>query len=157
MTTIRLSTEIQAPIGRCFDLSRSVDLHILSGGHTKERVVGGRATGLVEKDDVITWEAVHFGIKQKLTIRIMEMRPSYYFSEQMVKGAFKSMYHEHHFTPTANGTEVTDVFYYDTPFGIFGKLFDGILLERHMSKFLEDRNNLIESAAEGTAWIKILG
>jgi ligand-binding SRPBCC domain-containing protein len=156
MTTIRLTTIINAPAGRCFDLSRSVNLHLLSTKATKEKVVAGRSAGLMEKDETVTWEAIHFGIRQRLTTKIMEMRSPYYFSDQMVKGAFKKMYHEHHFAPNSQGTEMTDVFYYETPYGIFGKLFDLLILERHMTNLLEKRNETIKSVAESDDWINIL-
>lgn len=37
MTTINLVTNIRAPIKRCFDLSRSIDLHQLSTKGTDEK------------------------------------------------------------------------------------------------------------------------
>jgi ligand-binding SRPBCC domain-containing protein len=45
-------------------------------------------------NDEITWEAVHFGIKQRLSVRIVEMNRPYSFTDMMLKGTFKSMRHE---------------------------------------------------------------
>ena len=64
MGVIRLETFIRAPIERCFDLSRSVDLHILSTAQTNERAIDGVTSGLMKLGDVVTWEARHFGVKQ---------------------------------------------------------------------------------------------
>jgi ligand-binding SRPBCC domain-containing protein len=156
MTQIRLTTLIQAPIERCFDLSRSIDLHMLSTQDTGERAVAGRVAGLVEKGDSVTWEAKHFGIKQQLTTAIEEVLFPTYFNDRMVKGAFKSMYHEHFFENKDGGTLMTDIFCYETPFGFAGQLFDSLILKKYMAGFLLKRNEVIKNAAEGSGWEEIL-
>jgi hypothetical protein len=70
MPTIRLETFIAASLERCFDLSLSVDLHHHSVAHTSERPVAGVTSGVMKLGDTVTWEAVHFGIKQHLTTKI---------------------------------------------------------------------------------------
>ncbi|RED52621.1 hypothetical protein [Cohnella lupini] len=67
MPTIQISLFIKAPIQVCFDLSRSIDLHMESISHTNERAVKGRTSGLIELGETVTWEATHFGIRQQLT------------------------------------------------------------------------------------------
>ena len=57
MTTIKLLTEINSPIEKCFDLARDIDFHKLSTQKTKEKAVAGRTSGLCELGDKITWEA----------------------------------------------------------------------------------------------------
>jgi hypothetical protein len=71
MTEINLETEIDADIEKCFDLARDIDVHTLSTSKTKEIAVAGRTSGLCEKGDKITWEAIHFGIKQRLSVEIV--------------------------------------------------------------------------------------
>lgn len=72
MTTVVIETRIAAPIERCFDLARDVDAHVRSSAATRERVVGGRTTGLLELGDTVTFEGVHLGVRQRLTSRITE-------------------------------------------------------------------------------------
>ena len=45
---IELLTEINAPIEKCFDLSRSIDLHLESTKQTGEEAIAGRTSGLIE-------------------------------------------------------------------------------------------------------------
>ena len=45
MVYIQLTTEIAAPIERCFDLSRSIDLHLKSVDNTGEQAIDGVTTG----------------------------------------------------------------------------------------------------------------
>ncbi len=42
-------------------------------------------------------------------------------SDRMMKGAFKSLYHEHHFENKDGGTIMTDDFQYEPPYGILGR------------------------------------
>ncbi|WP_240477862.1 SRPBCC family protein [Cyclobacterium amurskyense] len=54
MAVIVLSTKIKAPIERCFDLSRSIELHKLSTAHTNEEAIDGVTTGLIKLDEHVT-------------------------------------------------------------------------------------------------------
>ncbi len=80
MPTIRPETTILAPIERCFDLSLDVDLHSRSVAQTHERAVAGVTTGRMQLGDIVTWEAVHFGVRQRLTSKITayERPPAFY-------------------------------------------------------------------------------
>ncbi len=156
MTTIKLTTFIKAPPARCFDLSLSVDLHMRSTQNTGEKVAGGRLSGLMLSGESVTWEAVHFGVRQRLTSRITQMNRPGHFRNEMVKGAFKSMVHDHYFEPERDGTVMKDVFNYETPCGIFGLLFDRLALKRHMTLLLEERNRTIKIVAEGSDWVNFL-
>jgi hypothetical protein len=64
MPLIELTTIIAAPIERCFDLARSIDLHKLSTEGTEEEAIAGVTSGLIGKDQQVTWRARHFGITQ---------------------------------------------------------------------------------------------
>ena len=45
MPTVTLVTHIHAPIERCFDLCRDLDVHSQTVGHTRERLVGAKTGG----------------------------------------------------------------------------------------------------------------
>ncbi|MFM9945204.1 MAG: SRPBCC family protein [Bacteroidia bacterium] len=150
MTKIFLTTEISSPIHKCFDLARDVDVHILSTGKTNERAISGRTEGLCELGDKITWEAKHFGITQNLTVEITKFDKPFFFEDRMLKGAFKSMKHEHLFEENNGKTLMKDTFEYDVPFWIFGKLFDNLILKNYMTRFLLTRNKVLKDIAETT-------
>jgi ligand-binding SRPBCC domain-containing protein len=156
MTEILLNMYINATAQVCYDLSRSIDLHQVSTAKTKERAIAGRTSGLMEASEFVTWEAIHFGIKQNLTVRNIEMKPYTFFNEEMIKGAFKSMYHEHYFEEKDGGTLMSDIFRYETPGGMFGKIFDKLVLKAYMTKLLVERNDVIKEVAETGEWKKIL-
>ncbi len=139
MPTIRHSQFIKAPIEICFDLARSVEVHTQTTSRTQERAVGGVTSGLLEKGDMVTWEAVHFGIRQRLTAKVTVMEKPFRFVDIMVKGAFKSFVHTHEFFEEAEGTVMIDTFQYESPLGLLGIAADKLFLERYMREFIVSR------------------
>ena len=156
MPVIELKTIIRAPIERCFLLSLSVDLHVLSTNGTNEKAIAGVTSGIMKMGDTVTWRAKHFGIYQKLSTKISAYQSPNYFVDEMVKGAFKKIYHQHIFHPNGIGTVMTDVFDFEAPLGFIGKLFSKNILKNYMEKFLEQRNQTIKKVAEGEEWKKLL-
>jgi ligand-binding SRPBCC domain-containing protein len=148
MPLIVLSTEIAAPIERCFDLARSVEAHLASTGPSRERVVGGVSAGLIELGDEVTWEAVHLGVRQRLTARITRMDRPRSFTDEMVRGAFHSFTHTHTFHEEQGVTTMIDHFDYRSPLGPFGRLADWLFLERYLRRFLTERAAYLKAEAE---------
>lgn len=156
MPVIELKTTINAPIKRCFDLSRSIDLHADSMAHTNEHPIAGRMSGLIEKNETVTWRARHFGITQQLTSLITDVESPNFFADEMVKGAFKRFRHEHHFSEKDGTTTLIDIFDYTSPMGILGKLFDALVLKNYMRDLLIKRNEVLKAYAESDKWKTLL-
>lgn len=148
MATIKLEIFIKAPIQVCFDTARNIDAHVRSTAWTKERAIAGRTTGMCEEGDTITFQAVHIGVRQKLTSKIVAMKKYSYFEDQMLKGAFKSMRHKHFFEEANGGTIMKDELSYEVPLGFIGKFFDKIYLEQYMTSFLNKRNEYLKEYIE---------
>ncbi|MDB5145113.1 MAG: hypothetical protein JWQ66_3826 [Mucilaginibacter sp.] len=148
MPKIELITRVNAPVEKVFDLARSIDLHIESTKHTGEKAMAGKTTGLIGLGETVTWRAKHFGIWQTLTSKITEFDRPNLFSDEMVQGAFKSIHHEHHFSKIDDHTIMKDVFVFESPLGILGRLFNWLILTRYMTKLLEERNGVIKETAE---------
>ncbi len=107
-------------------------------------------------NDTVTWRAKHFGIYQNLTSKITKYKFPTCFVDEQVKGAFKWIHHQHAFQQTDNGTIMTDIFEFEAPFGILGRLFSKLVLTNYMKRFLEKRNAIIKEYAESEEWKKIL-
>lgn len=156
MPEIILTTTIKAPIKRCFDLARSIDLHLHTFSKTKEEVIAGVRTGLINKGETVTWKAKHFGITQTLTSEISEMDSPFMFEDRMLKGTFEKLQHQHLFEDESGMTIMKDVFIFESPFGIYGKLFNVLILNNYMKRFLQKRNQIIKRVAESEEWKKYL-
>lgn len=148
MTKIELVTKIKGPLEICFDYARDIDMHMQSTTHTKEKAVAGRTSGRCEEGDIITWQAVHLGVKQKLTSKITVMKKYSYFEDEMLKGAFKSMHHKHFFEEVNGETIMKDELYYEVPLGFIGKIFDKLYLKQYMTNFLCKRNKYLKEYIE---------
>lgn len=148
MPIIILETYVKAPIGMCFDFARNVEIHTKTTSQTQERAVGGITTGLLKKGDEVTWEAIHFGVRQRLTAKISEMTKPHAFTDVMVKGAFHSFSHTHEFIEHGRGTMMKDIFQYKSPLGIIGQLADKVFLEKYMRNFLVSRANELKKIVE---------
>jgi ligand-binding SRPBCC domain-containing protein len=66
----------------------------------------------------------------------------------MVDGPFKYLKHRHSFEETDGTTIMSDIFEFQSPLGILGRIVDTIFLKRYMSRFLVQRNRVIKKAAE---------
>lgn len=148
MPIIRLATPIAAPVERCFDLARDIDLHRDSLGHTAERAIAGVTHGLIGDGDWVTWEATHFGVRQRLTSEITAFVPPHYFVDAQRAGAFARFTHLHLFRPVGTGTLMLDHFDFTSPLGPLGRLADILFLERYLRRLFQGRNAAIKRAAE---------
>lgn len=135
-----------------FDLARSIDLHTNSASHTQERAVGGVTSGLIGPDQEVTWRARHFGVWQSLTVRVIAFECPTHFADRMTRGAFRQMEHHHYFEPSSEGTAMCDVFEFESPLGILGRLVDRLFLNAYMRSFLVERNRIIKAIAESDDW-----
>ncbi len=157
MPTIQLLTSVAAPLERCFDLSRSIDLHRDSLDASGERAVAGITAGLIGLGESVTWEATHLGVRQRLTTRITAFDRPRHFRDSMVAGAFRRFDHDHWFeADEVRGTLMRDIFDFATPLGIFGRLANVTFLTRYMRRLLAERNAAIKHVAESGEWQRYL-
>ncbi|MBT2646793.1 SRPBCC family protein [Bacillus sp. ISL-34] len=148
MPVIEYQQFIKAPVELCFDIKRSVDIHTETTAKTKEVAVDGVTEGLLEEGDTVTWEAIHFGIKQRLKAQVTFMEKPNKFVDIMVKGAFHSFVHTHQFIEEQGGTIMIDKFQYKSPFGPIGVLADKLFLEKYMRAFIVSRAKALKKIAE---------
>ena len=144
MRRIECETLIGAPPERCFDLSRSVELHLEAAASTGERAVGGVTSGLLGAGDTVTWEARHLGRRWRLTVRIAAYDRPRFFRDEQVRGPFRRLAHDHLFEPSDGGTRMRHVFEFASGF----PLLDRLVLAPHLRRFLRRRNELIKRTAE---------
>jgi len=142
---------IRAPIEVCFDLARSVEVHLAGNVHWGESAVaaGGVTSGLVGLGERVTWRARHFGVWQTLTSEITALERPTYFRDVMIEGAFRRMTHDHFFRSLSAGvTEMKDVFCFAAPLGILGLMAEGLVLRRYMRALLRERNGVVKQFGE---------
>ena len=159
MIRLEETTIIDAPIRRCFDLSRSVEVHLLSNIHSGEQALalGGVTSGLVGLSEQVTWRAKHFGVWHNLTSKTTALESPSYFQVTMLRGIFRFMQADHLFQTLPSGmTEMKDVFSIAAPLPLLGPLAEALFLRRYMLALLRERNAVIKRVAESCEWEKYL-
>ena len=156
MEQIVLLTLIDAHAEVCFNLSRSIDFHKHSLKDSGEEAIGGVTSGLIGLNEEVTWRARHLGFKQQLTSRITALTFPYHFRDEMVKGIFKCLKHDHYFKSSKGFTVMKDVFEFESPFGIAGKIASYVYVKQYLRSLLLKRNRQIKEAAEGVEWKKFV-
>ena len=148
MTTITLITVIKAPIQLVFDHARNIDTHQDSATKSNEIAIAGTTSGLINKGETVTWRGKHFGIFLQHQSVISQMEQPTYFIDEQLKGYFKSFKHQHFFEERTGQTIMKDLMQYETPYGIFGQLFDKLALKQHLTQFLIERNAYLKLVSE---------
>ena len=157
MIELKLQTTIEAPMERCFDLSRSIELHLLGTEHTGEEAVGGTTSGLIGPGEFVRWRATHFGVRQHLASKITAYDRPRFFQDTMTEGAFRYMQHDHFFRECEVGrTEMKDHSRFAAPFPVLGWAAERMVLRRYMQTLLEKRNAILRQVAESDQWVKLL-
>src|SRR5262249_55809680 len=142
-----------------FLLSLSIDLHMASTAHTRERAIAGITHGIIEHNQTVTWRGRHFRLMLEHTSLIDRYDSPRYFRDVMIKGHFRSFEHEHFFEPIANGaTLMRDRLALEAAYGPLGWLIERLILRDYFTRFLSERNAVIKRTAEGASseWQKYL-
>ncbi|MDT7543382.1 MAG: hypothetical protein QOE33_3286 [Acidobacteriota bacterium] len=148
MPTIHLETFVAAPVEVCFDLCLNVNLHERAG---HGRAIAGVTSGQMFLGDTVTWEAVHFLVRQRLTSKIVAYERPRMFIDEMQRGAFARWRHTHRFIEQSGSTLMIDDVDFASPLGVLGKLVDALLLKSYMTGFLVHHNECFKGEAEARA------
>jgi ligand-binding SRPBCC domain-containing protein len=108
-------------------------------------VVAGVSSGVLALGDHITWEARHLGLKHRLSMTISVADPPRMFRDEMVRGPFRRLVHDHFFEQSGGGTLMRDVL--ELSSGL--RPLDALVLKPHLLRFLRRRNAAIKELAEG--------
>src|SRR5687767_15110717 len=132
MTELALTTRVAAEPQRCFDLACSMEFHSHSFRATEERIVGGRAAGLICLGELVEFEGRHLGMTHRLKARTTECDPPKRFVDEQVAGPFRSLRHEHLFDAVPGGTRVTDRVVFAVGRGPLGWLAERLIVRPHL-------------------------
>ncbi len=150
MPEIFIETPIHAPAEVCFDLMRDIRIHAETTAQTHEKAVAGITEGLIGLGQTVTFEGTHFGIRQRLTVRVTEFDRPRLFADEMTEGNFRSFKHIHEFIRVRSGTLMRDTLIWTSPFGFLGRVVDKLILERHLRNLVTTRNAKLKAIAEST-------
>lgn len=146
-STFTLVTACPAPAAELFDRSLSIDAHLQSMQHTRERVIAGVNAGQIGLGQSVTWRARHLGVWFTMTSAITQLERPVRFVDEQTRGPFACFVHEHRFTPTATSSVMTDRITVGSP--LFGAVAERLILVPYPRRLIARRNRaLIEVADE---------
>jgi ligand-binding SRPBCC domain-containing protein len=156
VSSFTIHTQINNNPEVVFNLSRSIDLHLISTSKTNEKAIAGKTSGLINLHETVTWEANHLFKKRYFTSKITAFDFPFSFTDEMQKGDLKSFSHQHIFEEKDGGTLMIDIVHLEAPFGWLGKFVLWLFLKQYFKKLLEERNEVIKEYAENEKWKMVL-
>jgi ligand-binding SRPBCC domain-containing protein len=148
----RIVTDLPVPPERAFALSLDIGAHLRSMAATGEQAVAGRTDGVIGIGERVTWRARHFGIVWRMTNEVTALEAPHAFVDEQVRGPFARFRHQHRFDATATGTRMVDEIAFRAPFGVLGRIAEGLVLRRYLVRLIQERNRSLadELGAAGT-------
>ncbi|MGC5172040.1 SRPBCC family protein [Microbacterium sp. DT81.1] len=146
-STFTVVTRTPHPIERLFDVSLSIDETSRSMGRSGARPVAGVTSGSIALGQTVTWRGRHFGLWFTHTSRITELDRPHSFTDEQVRGAFKSFHHRHLFRRDADETVMIDVVTLASP--VFGFLAEAIVLVPYFRRLIRRRNRHLLAVLDG--------
>jgi hypothetical protein len=152
MEKIEFSTNIKAPIQRCFDLARSIDFRKISLDELNEESVAGCTTGLIGPNQHVLLQSTVGGVRLSTDLKIEKFNPPFFFSYEIVDSAFHSIVHDYYFYDISEETVMINHLYYRTRWGLAGDLFNFLFLHKYLTRLITKRNDLLREFAESDKW-----
>jgi hypothetical protein len=96
------------------------------------------------------------GITVFTELKITKFTPPYFFSYEMVSRLFSRIIHDYYFYEIDQETVMVNQYYFETRFGLFGKLLDLLVFKNYIEKLIQNRNALLAHYAETEKWKEVL-
>ena len=143
-STFSIVTDSSVDAQSLFDVSLSIDAHIESMAHSRERAIAGVTSGRIGLGETVTWRAHHFGIWFTMTSKITALDEPHSFIDAQVRGPFKTFIHRHDFEVTPGGSRMIDTITVASP--IFGRLAEPLVLVPYLRRLIRSRNSALLEA-----------
>jgi ligand-binding SRPBCC domain-containing protein len=79
------------------------------------------------------------GLRMTWVTEITQIKEHAYFVDEQRIGPYKMWHHEHILTPHTLGTKMTDIVSYQPPFGVLGKIANGLIIKRELARIFDFR------------------
>ena len=137
---------IPTTISRAWDFfSKPENLGLITPSSMKYSILEKSIAGDMYPGMIISYQLTPvFNISIKWATEITQIKEFKYFIDNQIKGPFTIWHHEHHFKEIENGIEMTDILFYDLPYGIFGKLLHKFIVKKKMDEIFHYREQKIK-------------
>ena len=107
-------------------------------------------TSPVLKGEIYAGQIITYKVSPVLNVplvwatEITQVRAPYYFSDNQLYGPYRFWHHEHHFKAMPSGIEMTDILYYELPFGVVGDFVHRLFVRKRIETIFEYRRRKLE-------------
>jgi len=146
MYKLKRVQNIPITINRAWDFfSKPENLGLITPSFLNYDIIERSDVGDMYPGMIITYKlspVLHISIKW--ATEITQIKEFKYFIDNQIKGPFTIWHHEHHFKEIENGIEVTDILFYDLPYGILGRLVHKLFVKKKMDEIFYYREQKLK-------------
>lgn len=156
MAGIHLTTFIEAPIERVFDLTRNLAVYKYVFNSRQEKFSSPAGTNLLSRGETVSIVAQHLNKERLTMLKVTTLDRPTLLVEEQVKGDLEIYRHEHHFKQIDNGTIVIDLIEFGLPRDFIGRTLGRWYLKNYLEELTRKRNEIVRSYAETEKWRAVL-
>lgn len=148
MAIINITTFIQAPVEKVFELSRNLEMLRKSMVAIQPHITcSSTSNGVLAVGDRTTWKWKFFYKTRVTVLQVTKINSPVLMVQKQVEGNYKTMRMERHFKPCDNGTIMIDVIKFSLKMGMLGALFE-MPLQNHIKKAVKSYARFLKEQAE---------
>lgn len=148
MITLTESILIDAPLERCFSLINNVQCQAFVWQSIDATPVEGKTTGQLATGDSTKWTAKLFGLLFPMTINVKQMQLNQSLILSQTEGPFKEFQQVFSVCEEAGKTRIDYSLTCESPYGVFGAMYERLLLEGRWHKSMVTRLELTRYVIE---------
>lgn len=135
---------VRLPVEKVFPFfADEKNLEVLTPPWLHFRVIG-KSTSSIQTGTLIDYRLAVHGIPLTWQSMIEDWVPNQRFVDRQTVGPYALWHHTHTFTPTEQGTLVSDTVEYEVPGGTIGDFLLGRFIEKDLEKIFEYRRQTVE-------------
>lgn len=125
--------------------SSPANLKKITPEHLEFTITSPLETGKMYEGQIITYTIRPlWNIPIQWTTEITHVNEPHYFIDDQRAGPYQLWHHEHRFEPIPNGVEMTDIIYYQLPFGPLGSLLNYLKVRKDVEAIFSYRKTKLE-------------
>jgi len=137
---------IPITLPRAWDFfSKPENLGLITPSYMKFNILERSDVGDMYPGMIITYQiSPIFNMSIKWATEITQIKEFKYFIDNQIKGPYTIWHHEHHFKEIEGGIEMTDILFYDLPYGFLGRIAHKVFVKQKVDEIFHYREQKIK-------------
>lgn len=142
MQTLIKTIEIPIPINEAWEFfSSPANLKLITPQYMGFDITSENADKKMYRGMIITYKVKPvLNLPVEWVTEITQVDEPFYFVDNQKSGPYKFWHHQHIFKEIKNGTEMTDIVNYASPFGLVGKIAENLFVKKKVEEIFNFRN-----------------